>query len=197
MTLRERFEQLEPREQRLLTILLGIFGGMIVLLIPILLSATTASRKGENDAIRETMVAIQDARPKLEKQDAERQKVLARYGRPAPPLAGLLEQFATANSIQIPESQDRPVVPHGKKYDERSTKISLQKVGMKNLAMFLEAIANSGHPVRISSLNVHRRGMDPDSYDVTVVVSAFDRKEPEKKAAPAPEASAEASGSTP
>lgn len=196
MNLRERYDNLEPREQRLVLIMGGVLAFMIVLLIPILLSATVAAQKGENESIREVMAAIEEARPTLEHQETERQKVLARYARPAPPLAGFLEAQATANGIQIPESQDHPVVPHGKKYEERSTKIVLQKVGMKNLAKFLESVVNAGYPVRISSINIHRRGMEPDSYDVTVVASAFDRKEPEKKTA-ASEPSAEASGSAP
>lgn len=200
MTLRDRYEALEPREQRLLTILAAVFAGLIVILIPILLSAVTSSRRSENDSIREVMAAIEDARPQLERQEAEKQRLLTRYSSPAPALAGFIEKMATANGIQIPESQDRPVVPYGKRYEERSTKIVLQKVGMKNLANFLEGIVNAGHPVRVSNLNVHRRGMEPDSYDVTLIVSAFDRKEPEKKppaAAPSAEPSAEAEAEEP
>jgi len=181
MTLRERFERMEPREQKLLAILLGVFGVMVVLVIPVVLSATASSQRDQNAALRDAITAIRDATPELVRAEAERHEVLARYARPAPPLAGLLEQIATANGIEIPESQDRPAVPHGKKYEERSTKIVLQKVGMKNFANFMEAIASSGHPLRVSVLNLKRRATDPDSYDVSLVVSAFDRKEPEKK----------------
>ncbi len=107
--------------------------------------------------------------------------MLARYARPAPPLAGFLEQLASVHSIEIPESQDRPPVPHGsKRYEERSTKIELQKVGMKNLSLFLEGIETSGFPIRVSGLNIRKRATEPDSWDVSLVVSAFDRKEQEK-----------------
>lgn len=183
--LRERFERLEAREQRLLFILLAVFGAMIVLAIPILLSATAASRKGENESIREALAALADARPKLDAQDADRQKVLAHYARPAPPLAGFLEQHATAHQVEIPESQDQSLVKHGKKFEERSTKIVLQKVGMKNFSTFLEAVENAGFPVRVSSLDLRKRATEPDSYDISLAVSAFDRKEPEKKPAEA------------
>jgi len=54
---------------------------MLVFLVPIALAATASSRKKENDAIREVMKAISDARPALELRDAQRQKVLARYAR--------------------------------------------------------------------------------------------------------------------
>jgi general secretion pathway protein M len=178
VNLRERLERLEPREQKLLAILGSIFFVMIVLLIPIVLAATASSRKKENDAMREAMSTIAVARPQLEAQDALRQKILARYARPAPPLAGFLEQTAQAHSIEIPESQDRPPVPHAsKRYEERSTKIELQKVGMKNLSLFFESLENSGFPVRISALSIRKRAQEPDSWDASVTVSAFDRKE--------------------
>jgi general secretion pathway protein M len=179
--LRERFDRMEPREQKLLGGLVLLFGFMMVIAIPIALFATSASRSRENAAIREVAQAITDATPQLLQRDAQKRKVLARYGRPTPPLAGLLEQLATAHGIEIPESQDRPVVPHGgKRYEERSTKIELQKVGMKNLALFLEGIVTSGFPVRVSGIDIRKRATEPDSWDVSLIVSAYDRKEPEK-----------------
>jgi general secretion pathway protein M len=187
---RERFERLEAREQRLLLILVGVLGLMLVVLGPIILFATAASRSKENDAIREVTLAIADARPQIALRDAQRQKIIGRYARPAPPLAGFLEQLATLHQIEIPESQDRPIVPHGgKRYEERSTKIELQKVGMKNLSLFLEGIETSGFPVRVSGIDIRKRATEPDSWDVSLIVSAYDRKEAEK---PKPAASAEA-----
>jgi general secretion pathway protein M len=178
LQLQERFDRLEPREQKLLLGFGTVLLVMLVLLIPIVLAATTSSRKKENDAMRDVMSAIAAARPQLERQDEVRQRVLARYARTAPPLAGFLEQTASVHSIEIPESQDRPVVPHAaKRYEERSTKIELQKVGMKNLSLFFEALVNSGFPVRISALSIRKRAPDPDSWDASVTLSAFDRKE--------------------
>jgi hypothetical protein len=191
LNLRERFERLEQREQRLLFILLAVFVAMVALAVPILLSATASSRRGENDAIREALAAISEARPKLEAQDADRQKVLAHYAKMTPPLAGFLEQHASKNQVEIPESQDQSPIKHGKKFHERSTKIVLQKVGMKNFSTFLEAVENAGYPVRVSSLDIRKRATEPDSYDISLTVSAFDRREPEKK--PAEASSAEPS----
>ena len=180
LNLRDRFEQLEAREQKLAVAFGSIIAVMLVVLVPIALEATASSRRKDNDAIREVMVAIDDARPALQHEDAQRERILARYARPTPPLAGFLEQLASAHSIEIPESQDRPPLPHAsKRYEERSTKIELQKVGLKNLTLFLEAIETSGYPVRVSGLNIRKRS-EPDSWDVSLTVSAFDRKEPDK-----------------
>jgi general secretion pathway protein M len=195
LNLRERFERMEAREQKLLMGLVGVFAVLMIVLVPVALFATASARKRENAAIRDAMAAIRDARPMLDRQDAVRQKILARYARPAPALAGFLEQNASGHSIEIPESQDRPPIPHqNKRYEERTTKIELQKVGMKNLALFLEGVETSGYPVRISALNLRKRTGEPDSWDVSLSVSAFDRKEADK-AKPSP--SAEAPGNAP
>jgi hypothetical protein len=91
-------------------------------------------------------------------------------------------------------------VPHGKRFEERSTKITLRKVGLLKLVKFLEKIEHSGHPVRISQFDMRKRGSEPDSYDVDIVVSAFDRKAEPKTAkvlrdgGPSPAASADSEG---
>jgi general secretion pathway protein M len=195
VSLRERFDRMAPREQKLLTIFGGIMGVVFLVAAPIALAATTASRKAENNSMREAMTAIAAARSELERIDSARLKIEVRYAHAAPPLAGFLEQAAALNKIEIPESQDRPVVPHGsKRYEERSTKIELQKVGMKNLSLFLETVENSGFPLRVSALSIRKRATENDSWDVSVQISAFDRKTPEK---PKPAASSEVEGDLP
>jgi len=181
MDLRDRIRALAPREQKLLAVLVGVAGVMFVILVPFLLSVSLSSRRDRVEGLREAIAAIEGSRDLLARREADRARLLARYARPAPPLAGWLEQLAASHGITIPESQDRPVAPHGKRYEERSTKLALQKVGMRALALFLESVEAAGHPVRVSSLTIRKRGPEPDSYDATVVVSAFDRKEDKRE----------------
>ena len=93
-----------------------------------------------------------------------------------------MEQNASSNRLQVTDSVDRPDTPHGKRYVERHTVIHFKKAGMLNIAKFMESIEKSTYPVAISRLNIRKRSGEPDSYDVEVGVSAFDRNEP----APAP-----------
>ena len=193
--LSERLARLEPRERRLLGILGGVLGFMAFLAIPIAIAATVHGQASENDALREAISNIDEARSKVEKAQLARDTVTARYAQPAPPLAAFLARIASEAQVDIPESQDRQALPHGKRYTERSTKITLRKVGMLKLIHLMEGIEKSGHPVTLSSLNIRKRGSEPDSFDVDMVVSAFDRKAPEpKKADPKAAASADASG---
>ncbi len=190
MSLAERFSRLEPRERRLLGLLGGVLGFMLFLAVPIGVAAAVHSQASENEALREAIGDIEEAREAVLKAKLAREAVTRRYASPAPPLATFLSKVAAEVQLEIPESQDRQVMPHGKRYSERSTKIVLRKVGMLKLVKLMEKVETSGHPLALASLNIRKRGSEPDSYDVDMVVSAFDRKAPEpKKAGPTPAAS--------
>lgn len=191
MNIADRFSGLGAREQRLVNAALLIVAVLVVIVLPIGLSALVHAKRGDNLALREAGDSIVDSREQIDKVKLERAATLARYASPAPPLAAFLAGLASEAGVEIPESQDRQAVPHGKKYTERSTKLALHKVGMLKLAKFMEHIEQVGRPITISSLNIRKRGPDPDTYDVEMVVSAFDRSSaPDKPKKPAEAASA-------
>jgi general secretion pathway protein M len=175
VTLADRIARLDPREQRILNGALIALVVLIVFLVPIGLTALEHSRRSENQALRDASDNLEDNREQIDRAKQERVATAQRYAKPAPPLAAFLSGLATEAGIEIPESQDRQAIPHGKRYTERSTKIALHKVGMLKLSKFMERIEQTDNPVSISSLNIRKRGPDPDSYDVEMVVSAFDR----------------------
>ncbi|WP_437906260.1 hypothetical protein WME95_50020 [Sorangium sp. So ce327] len=189
MTLRERLDKLEPRERRLLTILLGFLAVLVLLLVPIGLASVASSKRAENQEIRDLLQSIYEASGKVSERKALKDALLARYARPAPALAGFIEDAAKQQQLTAAESQDRPDVPHGKKYNERITVVKMHRIGMLGLAKMLEHIEGSGHPVAVTKLNLKPRAGEPDSYEVELGISAFDRKgEPQPAATPAPSA---------
>ena len=183
MSLKDRINQLEDRERRLLGVLVVVFGVFVILVVPLGLTAYLGSISSENEAMREAITSIQESRVTLAKRAQEREAMDARYQRKAPPLAGFLAGIAQRHDIEIPETQDQADVPHGKRFTERSTKITLRDVGMLKIAKLMEDIAQSGYPVSISKMNIRKRGTQTDSFNVQMVVSAFDREAPPEKAA--------------
>ncbi|WP_438026266.1 hypothetical protein [Sorangium sp. So ce233] len=186
MTLRERLDKLEPRERRLLTILLGFLAVCVLLLVPIGLASVASSKRTENQEMRDLLQSIYEASGKVNERKAQRDALLARYARPAPPLAGFIEDAAKQQGLTAAESQDRPDVPHGKKYTERVTVVKMHRIGMLGLAKMLERVESSGHPVAVTRLNIKPRAGEPDSYEVELGISAFDRKGDPQPASPAP-----------
>jgi general secretion pathway protein M len=181
MTLRERFEQLEDRERKLLLIFGAVVAFMFVLIIPTYATMSVGEQRGENERIYELIREIKDERVTLGRRKAETKRVESRYARNAPALASFLAQAADQVGVEIPETQDRSTIPAGKTYKERSTKIRLRSVGLLALSNFLEKVDNGGYPISISRLNIKKRGTKPDEYDVEMEVSAFDREESKKK----------------
>jgi hypothetical protein len=182
--------RLNPREQRLATVLGAVVVVLVVLGIPILIETVIWSRKSENEKTRTALEAVQSARGQLRERQARKDAVASRYQQKAPPLAGFLEQTARAQKLEVTDSVDRPEVPSGKKFAERSTIIHLKKAGMYSISKYLESIEQSGHAASVTRLNIRKRTGEPDSFDVELGVSAYDKKE----APPAPE-KAKAAGS--
>ncbi len=203
MSWKDPFGTLDPRERRLLTSF-GVAVSVVVVVAVLFFSVkAVAAGQSENEILRKTIDDLVEAQPALQKSDAQRNSILARYGRAAPPLGAFLDNQARQNGIEIPESQDRPVVPHGKRFDERSTRIQMRKVGMASLARFMESVAKSQFPIVFSRVDIRKRLSESDSYDVEIIASAYDRKETPKAegshnaAASASPSSAQSAGSAP
>lgn len=194
MSLAERIQRLEEREKRLLTLFAVVAFIALVVLFPLGITALLHTSRGDNQALREVIAEVSASQDAIERARTVRQFVENRYSRPAPPLASFLASIAARVGVEIPETQDRAPVPHGKRFEEKSTKITLRRTGMLKIAQFMEGIEQSQFPVSITQLNIRKRGVEPDSYDVDMVVSAFERKAPEK---PSPKAAASAEGGEP
>jgi general secretion pathway protein M len=169
--------KLNARQQRTASFGLVAIALLVFLGLPVVMESIVLARKSENDDMRGALSSIQKARADIRDRQQRKEAIAVRYRSKAPALAGFLEQTARGMKLEVTDSVDRPVVPYGKRYQERSTVIHLKKAGMANIARFLEAIEKSGHAIAISRLNIRKRSAEQDSYDVEVGVSAYDRIE--------------------
>jgi general secretion pathway protein M len=176
------------RERRLLAILAFVGGLVLLLAVPFALEAFVRVEASDNDDLRQALSDVQEARSRIRERQAKKDAITARYARKAPALAGYLEKTAHEQRLEVPDSTPLPDVPHGKRYVEHGTSIHLKKTGMLALSKFLESIEKSGYPLIVSRLNIRKRSAEPDSYDVEVGVSSYDRSE--ATPAPAPTGSA-------
>lgn len=181
MTLAERLESLEPRERRLLGILAIVAAVVAMLLIPLVVSALLSDESEAHERLVEAIERLENEGDTVRERKAEKEALLARYENPAPALAGFLDKAAQASGVAIPEMKDQSPVSHGKRYEERSTSISLRKVGLVALVKFMERVSGGTEPISITKLNVRKRGAEPDAYDVQMTVSAYHRLAPRAK----------------
>jgi general secretion pathway protein M len=184
MSLEDRFQQLEPRERLILVALAGVVVLFVLVIIPATLYRSVGEQADENRRVRDAIELVERAEPVIKRRQAELEVTKAKYENPAPPLAGFLSAQANAAGIEIPESQDLAALPHAGDYEERRTKITLRQVGLLGLGKFMEGVENAGHPVSIGRLDIRKLGNKPDTYNVEMIVSAFDRNVDDAPEAP-------------
>ncbi len=194
MTIAARLTKLDERERKLLTALGVVATALVVLVVPIAVLMSLASKKASNDEIQGVLTAIDDARSTIDERKARRDAVLAKYADPTPALAGFIEQAAKAHDLSAADTQDKPETPHGKHYTERHTVVKMHKLGMRAFVEMLQQIESSGHPVAVTRLNIKPRPSEPDQYEIEVGVSAYDRKNEKGEVKPAASSSASPEG---
>lgn len=166
---------LGTREQRNATLAAAVLVGLFFVVLPLGLQVLAISKSHANGELRDTLQKVQAARNDIRARNARKDGIAQRYAKKAPPLAGFLEQTARAYKLDISDSNDRQELAHGKRYNERNTVVHLRKAGMLPLARFIEAIEQSGYAVSVGRLSIRKRSGEPNSYDVEIGVSAFDR----------------------
>jgi general secretion pathway protein M len=186
VTLEERLAKLEPRERTLLGGLAVTLGVILFLFMPLYVFQHVGDLRDQNQEIRDYVEKVRDNRAKIDKKKADKDAANLRYSRTMPPLASFIEETSQGEGLAIDESQTRPDIPHGKKYTEHVTSVKFKKVGMLGLVRMMEKIEKSNFPVSISRLNIKPRGPDPDSFDVEMHVSHYERKGDPKKDTPKP-----------
>jgi general secretion pathway protein M len=168
------FDELNTRERTLLIVAASVFGLGVVFLAPLGLNRWLDKQQKTNVELRDAIAQVQSARTRFALRKASVGDVAGRYMNKAPSLGTLLDGAAKSAGLEIATQTDSPPVPRGKIYSERATKIVIQKTGLKALALFLEKIETSGHPVAITAMELTKR-IEPDAYVVNMTVSAFDR----------------------
>jgi general secretion pathway protein M len=183
---------LSSREQRLVRVLLAVAIVTLFIGIPLGVESVVSTRRADNADMRQTLADVQAARVQIREKQAKKEAIVARYRERAPELGAFLEQGARKQKLDVTDSTDRPALPIGKRYIERTTVIHMKKSGLLALSKFFESIEQSAAPLSISRLSLRRRMGEPDAYDVEVGVSAWDRTE----AATTPPTKASASATT-
>lgn len=168
-------DRLQPRERLLLGVLGGVLVGFLVFLLLHLVSSSLDDIQTKNQENAEVLREIGRNRATFRETERQMRDVERRYATKAPPLQSFLEEKATSRGIEIRDAQDRPEVQHGKKFVERSVQIRLNKVDIRSFVDLMEDVSTSRHPMAVTKLRVRKRLAEPNSFDVEMTVSAFDR----------------------
>jgi len=180
MAIADAFTNMSPREKRLLSLLGAVAAVLVFLGLPFYFYAELSETRAKNEEIRKLLRRIDRAGPLLVERRGEREARALRFNKPAPPLATFIEKQAQAYGLDVPEAKDLSELDVGG-YKQRTTVVKLRKVGLRPLVKMLEKIERSGHPIAITQLVINAKASQPDIYDVTLAISAYDKPKVSKK----------------
>jgi Tfp pilus assembly protein PilO len=175
--------RMAPRERRLVTILGGAVGGVLVLVVGFLIVQRRTELSDGNNAAREALADIAAHRDEYLDAKARMQALEIRIGSEPPQLAADLEAAARDVGIQIPETTPRPAVPAGKRYLENTLDVTLRQVDLLSLAKFLSKVETGPRLIVISKMSVRRGFADGEKLNVTLTATAYERVKDTKKKA--------------
>ena len=171
-SLRERWERITPREQKLV-ILLGLTAvGIALALVGFAISDGLSAREAKNKRTRHALSLLREVRAA----GAERSVDTPQVKIPDQPteLESYLEEIGKEIGVPIPGYAPRPKATKGK-FTEVSTRIEVRGITVLELKDLLEQIETKSKVVVVTNLHVKRHFRDTDKLDVDMVVSTFYR----------------------
>ncbi|HJX52223.1 MAG TPA: hypothetical protein VJ801_05605 [Polyangia bacterium] len=169
------WNRMAARERKLISILAGAVVMLAVLLAGYLIVDSLQEISASNDDTREALSAIAKRSDVYRDAKARMKALEARIGVEAPQLAADLEAAGKVAGIQIPETADRPPSPAGKRYLEHSLDVKLRKVGLKELATFLNKVETNPRLIVVTRLQIRRSFGEGDKLDVEMTATAYER----------------------
>lgn len=169
------WNRLAPRERRLVAGLVGTVALFAVLVVGFLLVGSLRDLAESNEDTREALSAI--AKHRTEYQEAKDRMMAQeiRIGAEAPQFAADLEAAAREVGIQIPETNEQPTAPAGRRYLEHRVDVKLREVDLLSLSRFLSKLENSRRLIIVSQLRIRRRFAEAEKLDVELTCTGYER----------------------
>lgn len=173
--LRDRFERMTPRERTMVSALGITFVITVMLMVTFLVSDAIAEREERNQAMRQALKDLDVHRDAYLKAKAKVDQMEGKLSKSGTQLQGYLEQAGKETGVQIPETNEKPPLPAGKNFLERSVDLRLNKVSLDALAKFMKKIETGPSVVAVTSLNIRTRDDKHVDLDVEMSVSTYER----------------------
>ena len=175
------WNRMAARERKLISILAGAVVMLAVLLAGYLIVDSLQEISTSNEDAREALAAIASHRDDYLDAKSRMVALETRIGAEPPQLAADLEAAGKEAGIQIPETVDRPPSPAGKRYLEHSLDVKLRKVGLKELAIFLNKVETNPRLIVVTRLQIRRSFGEGDKLDVELTATAYERLKEDRR----------------
>src|SRR5579884_1281876 len=155
--MRAQWDRLSVRERRMLSTLAGVVVGFMVLVLGYFVWSGLADIQDHNEAARQALKDIAQHRDEFLEARRRQTSQEVRISRTPVQLSSILDAAAGDAGIKIDETNDRPPVPHGKKYIEKGTDLKIHRVDLQSLTRFLHKLETGPNLVYVDRIYVRTR----------------------------------------
>jgi type II secretory pathway component PulM len=173
--LRDKWERLSQRERTMVTVLGVTFVLMATMIVGFLITDGLSSMDQHNAEMRQALRDLDTQRDNYVRMKVKAAQMETRLGTQPVQLQGYVETAAKEAGVQIPESDELPPAPAGKKFVERTLKLQMRAVTLEQLTKFMKAIETGRSLVVVTALNVRTRDDKHQQLDVEMSVTTYDR----------------------
>jgi type II secretory pathway component PulM len=174
--LRDKWERLSQRERTMVGAMGVTFVLMITLIVGFLITDGLASMEERNSDMRQALRDLDTQRDVYLRNKAKTAQIETRLGSQPVQLPAYLEAAAKDAGIDIPDQDELPASPAGKKFIERTVHLRLHAVTLEQLTRFMKAIETGKSLVVVTQLEVHTRDDKHEQLDVEMWVSTYERE---------------------
>jgi len=178
------WDRMAPRERRLVAALMAVLmvlsGGLGVFLVTDSLSELS----DHNAAVREALATIVKRRDDYLEARGRSAAQDARIGNEAPQLKADLEAAGRDTGVQIPEMNERPTAPAGRKYVQHEVDFRVRQVDLQSLTAFMQKVESGKRFIVLTRMSLKRRYGEQDKLDADMTAAAFERVNEDKAAKP-------------
>jgi type II secretory pathway component PulM len=174
--LRDKWERLSQRERTMVGAMGVTFVVMVTLIVGFLITDGLSSMDERNAHMRQALRDLDTQRDSYLRMKAKAAQLETRLGTQPVQILGYLEAAANEAGVKITEQTDRPPVPAGKKFIDRTVDLRLHAVTLEQLTRFMKAIETGKSLVVVTSLQVRTRDDKHEQLDVEMAVTTYERE---------------------
>jgi len=92
------------------------------------------------------------------------------------PLRTLVDNVVKKTGVSDPDTKELSDQHHGERWVEHAVEVSMRQVGLENLTKFMEEVEGNRRkfPIAITKLEIRKRRMPMDQYDVKMTISTYE-----------------------
>ncbi len=176
---------MSARERRMLVAMAVALLTFGMFLAVFFVNSSIGELEEANEEREQLLRFIELKEPEYVQKKRDRDSSSDRSGVKPTPLRTLVDGVVKKIGISDPDTKELTDQHHGDRWVEHGVELSLRQVGLENLTKFMEEVEGNRKkfPIAITKLEIRKRKVQMDQFDVKMTISTYEMTEAEASSA--------------